>query len=323
MLISDLCNKRIINKSIITPILIPSFSSTFFGIAKKSKKNEIGVLYNFLKEKLTYAYLISIYDLYYSHIDKNNIEYSTINVFDSGGYEYERYKDAGNEASWNLTKYHSTLDELKPKNKCILVNFDEYGKLKEQMDAALNTFQSYPMYISDFLMKPYKKNELLNIGEVISNITNFNFDILGVREIDLGYSLLDRCKNIVKLRSELIKHDIDIPIHIFGCFDFFNIFILYVCGADIFDGLSWLRYSLYKNIMIYSRNYGLIEGLWKFNDSELFNISYIDNLKKISEFKNKMLDFQTNYDLNIFNFNSDFLNQIKLLLISSGVETRF
>src|SRR5260221_13350584 len=47
----------------------------------------------------------------------------------------------------------------------------------------------------------------------------------------------------------------DIPIHIFGCFDPQTIPYLFFSGADIFDGLSWMRYYFRDGHSFYYREF--------------------------------------------------------------------
>ena len=61
---------------------------------------------------------------------------------------------------------------------------------------------------------------------------------------------------IKELRRELANEiDLYIPIHLFGCFDPKSLIYFFLSGADIFDGLTWLRYFIYGNTTMYVREY--------------------------------------------------------------------
>src|SRR5699024_2400896 len=155
---------------------------------------------------------------------------------------------------WNFELYKNTVKKIEPISDIVLVNydFDELLPLFKQVELANNHFYHYPFLISDFLYKPINEGELIDVEELIENIHMIsNFDILGLTEKELGYSVIERCTNIYRIRLALEKANVNIPIHIFGCLDPLNILIYFLCGADIFDGLSWLRFSYSENKPMY------------------------------------------------------------------------
>ena len=72
-----------------------------------------------------------------------------------------------------------------------------------------------------------------------------NIDIVGVTEKELGKGLFDRLKRIALLRQGLNDAGLELPIHIWGGLDPVTTPIYFFAGADIFDGISWLRYSFH------------------------------------------------------------------------------
>ncbi len=48
-------------------------------------------------------------------------------------------------------------------------------------------------------------------------------------------------QNIAKLRKALDKAGLNIPLHVFGSLDTVTTPLYFLAGADIFDGLTWLR----------------------------------------------------------------------------------
>src|SRR6185312_9373800 len=86
-----------------------------------------------------------------------------------------------------------------------------------------------------------------------------NFDVIGFTEKELGPSTLDRMVFIARLRQELEAAGLDIPIHIFGSLDTISTPLYFLAGADIFDGLTWLRYSYFDGLTLYKHNYGAMK----------------------------------------------------------------
>ncbi len=82
------------------------------------------------------------------------------------------------------------------------------------------------------------------------------FDILGFTEKEVAYTwhkgihFLNEMRNC--LAAEFSEY---IPIHLFGCFDPKSIIYFCLSGADIFDGLSWLRYFVRGRQTLYTREY--------------------------------------------------------------------
>jgi queuine/archaeosine tRNA-ribosyltransferase len=45
------------------------------------------------------------------------------------------------------------------------------------------------------------------------------------------------------------------PIHVFGCFDPQTIVHLFFAGADVFDGLAWMRYYFHNGHSFYDKEF--------------------------------------------------------------------
>jgi hypothetical protein len=66
-------------------------------------------------------------------------------------------------------------------------------------------------------------------------------------------------QNIARLRMALTNAGLETPIHIFGSLDTISTPLYFLAGADIFDGLTWLRYAYHKGNTIYRQNFGALE----------------------------------------------------------------
>ncbi len=83
-----------------------------------------------------------------------------------------------------------------------------------------------------------------------------DIDIVGLTEKDIGFPWFITASYIHQLRITL--DDVlgrYVPIHVFGCFDPQTIAYLFFAGADIFDGLAWMRYYFHNGHAFYSREF--------------------------------------------------------------------
>jgi len=70
---------------------------------------------------------------------------------------------------------------------------------------------------------------------------------------------LDRLTNIAELRNGMRRASVDAPLHMWGGLDPV-VSVLYFCaGAEIFDGVSWLRYGYCGDAAISRDAYTAIE----------------------------------------------------------------
>ncbi|SCC69788.1 Uncharacterized protein BCZB5J_06437 [Bacillus cereus] len=300
-----------------TPILVPSFSSKGFPHVKE--------LHSYLKEKLTEASLISVYDLYYKYLEHSQIYESDILIVDSGGYESNHEHDISDiynslyiPKEWNVELYESQVKILKPITDILLVNFDpkEVYTLREQVELAQESFSKFPEFSSDFLCKPFNYGELLidvdNLTKQINLLSTF--DVVGFTEKELGGSVFERAMSIYKIRRALMKIGLETPIHIFGCVDPISIVLYFLCGADIFDGLSWLRFSFKNNTPTYLNHHALYSGIWNQLDNEVKVLSYVENLGVLSQLKDQMISFSKSSDWEELGVGATELREIKRIL---------
>ena len=91
-----------------------------------------------------------------------------------------------------------------------------------------------------------------------ANLRGFN--IIGVTEKDLGANLLDRLMRVAILRKGLDDVGVNAPIHLWGGLDPILTPLFFFAGAEIFDGISWLRYAYNKGIAINRECYAVVES---------------------------------------------------------------
>ena len=255
-----------------TPLLIPSYSSKGFAF-DKSGKSEICEPMKTCREFLEESLLISAYDLYYDYILNPEDFVSTPIVFiDSGGYEisdsydFSAVKKYGvEENEWTEELLVETINDWPKQYDSVIVNYDHHKNrvpLVKQITRAKKFFNKFPTTIHDFLIKPPSETRTyIKIDEILKNVHKLHdFDIIGITEKELGNSIFNRMEKIKKIRNELDNVGIKAPIHVFGSLDPVTSTLYFISGAEIFDGLTWIRYSYHKTMAIYPPNFGVFNS---------------------------------------------------------------
>jgi hypothetical protein len=299
-----------------TPLLVPSFSSKGFAFKKKKRKKDADVsesldALEFSKEFLTESLLVSAYDIFHKHIPFTENDISTeVTFLDSGGYESGNTYDISTTSKFNYDLKHWDLEKLKevlnkwPEHKAaIAVRFD-HGSHKFSLSEQIELFEQFPKMQSDFLIKPEPKDQgYVKIDNIIRNIKQLkSFDIIGITERELGHSILKRMVHIAKIREALDNNGISSPIHIFGSLDPLTSILYFLAGGEIFDGLTWLKYSYFNNAAIYISNFGVLNSELGINvkDSQVKSMAIVKNTYYLEKMKNTMKDFINYHDFGLF-----------------------
>jgi hypothetical protein len=253
-------NTRIFNlhrqgKDFLTPNFIPSFSSRDDHYLKER-------LEVFLPQIPQQTILISAYDYFLlkqqKKIDADFIKRRFKRKFlflDSGGYELQFSEDK----KWNPSTYAQVLNELNPD---FYVGYDRIPSYTEISDTKnnvkiscdfLGNYDSHKerILLFHFSLKNTPINEINTIFQIIQDNQHI-IDVIGFPERELGPNIIQACVFIKKLRYKLDEQKIFKPIHIFGCSDPKSIILFVLNGADLFDGIGWIKYAFslekYENI---------------------------------------------------------------------------
>lgn len=297
-----------------TPLLIPSFSSKGFLIGNKGKSDVCNAM-NFTKEILEESLLISAYDIYYKHIpDPKDFVCTALTFIDSGGYETSRSYDFSEikkenliHKSWDLIKYEDVLSSWPNRFPGVIISFDHGNVRKDfvkQIKDAKILFKKYDNFLNDFIIKPETKTQnYIKFDILIDNLIQLkDFNIIGLTEKELGKSILERMQFICLLRKKMDELKFKAPIHIFGSLDPITSILYFLAGAEIFDGLTWLKYSYFNGLAIYLNNYGTINdkvGIHT-NDKKVRIQSIYDNLNYLSSIKYVIYEFISTNDFKKF-----------------------
>ncbi len=290
-----------------TPLLVPSFSSKGFAFDRKSQKSEVKDIFKNTAEVLTESMLISAYDIYYEHLPSPKKFPCTpsITFLDSGGYEAGKdydfsatYRYNHQVEEWELDKYKEVLNSWPPQIPAVFVNFDKEtaGKsVRNQIRNSLKLLNIYPSHLHTFLLKPtwrcrgQVRNAILEAKPIMKELSPFA--VIGVTEKELGHTMLDRMEAVALLRRGLDSAGVSSPIQVFGALDPLSSSLYLLAGAEIFDGLTWLRFAYWEGTCVYSHIYGVlhtgIDGRSDFIQSKILS----DNYNQLRQLQLSFKDF--------------------------------
>jgi hypothetical protein len=286
-----------------TPLLVPSFSSKGFG--------EVSQIVEYMSDTIVGPMLVSAYDLHYKKL-AGPFDYSSLVFLDSGGYEASRNLDLSDigerehaTQTWSQPMHEGILSKWNPKATSVLISYDhpsERQSLKDQVKRAHGMAKGRTGFLREILLKPETAAQrFLQVDEVVKNVRLLNgFDVIGVTEKEVGNSILARMVSIAKIRQALDKAKLDIPIHVFGSLDTVTTPLYFLAGADIFDGLTWLRFAFHEGKTIYKQNYGATELGLDTTAAVLDGRCWNHNYYYLTNLQLEMRRYLSKYDMSVF-----------------------
>ena len=284
------------NIEVETPLIIPSFSSYGFP--------NVTQIYGDLIDSIHGVCLVSALDLHLGVIPNDVTDNVNLVVVDSGMYEArsracshsDGFEDFA-KPDWTREQYWDTVRDLDPSANIILVNYDESRRLELQIACAAEDFAISPTAASDFLLKPDSDTPIVNVARLAEQIEPLQkFDIIGITAREAGESLLKRCRTVIMLRELLSSTDTAKPIHVFGAISPLEIVTFFLCGADIFDGLSWLRLSYAQGQSRAIAECAFDNGKVDLFDSEVCFHEWIANISLLYRLQRALHGYITTYD---------------------------
>ena len=261
-----------------SPLLIPSLSSGALGLmpfqdspGKAPEMTSCSIVHSTsLIGGIEESLLISAYDINHGLLSdssafENGFQDSRyaqprVLVIDSGWYEKNGSPpgspfatDVGEPLSWEEDDFKRVIDNL-DENVCpIVVSWDHVGAYEEQIQRAQGFFGARDHLASVLLLKPPTRSRFHNFDKLSAEqVANLRaFDIVGVTEREIGESILDRLVRIAQLRNLLNAAGVSSPIHILGGLDPLFTPLYFAAGAEIFDGLGWLRYAYREGVAMH------------------------------------------------------------------------
>ena len=303
-----------------TPLLVPSLSSKGFPTLRQSGRDvsEAQMYLRLAAPHLNETLLVSAYDLHYGHLpDVDRFQsgflqsiYSNpkLLIIDSGGYEKSRDYDAGSlyrypfkSKRWGAGKLGDLLDSFAPEVTGAIVNFDGRGSYDQQIADSQAFMARWPRFLSVFLLKPEPRAQFIDVDRLHPHAQRLRaFSALGVTEKELGSTLLDRAVRVAGLRRMLDSRDVHIPIHLFGSLDTVFTPLYFLSGAEIFDGLTWLRYAYRKGLTIYGDSLALMEQNLTLRDDQRLTAMVVQNLHYLARLKTQMHRYVAEEDIAVF-----------------------
>ena len=280
-----------------TPLIVPSFSSRGFP--------RLPDLWEEFRHRLYGVGLVSVLDVAERLIPADVTDTLNLTLFDSGMYEankqFANFNGCFVPASctnWTRSRYHATLSGIDRIANTVLVNFDEPGSLEDQIASAAENFSAVPEAAADFLVKPTPGSEIVNVAGLGTHAQALDqFDLIGITAREAGGSLQKRCSSVVMLRNALSDAGLDLPIHVFGAITPSEILAYFFCGADVFDGLNWLRQAFRDHGSIPIEAAAFEDMKWKLPEPELFETERAQNLRTLYRLQQQMSEYSLTGDL--------------------------
>ncbi len=188
----------------------------------------------------------------------------------------------------------------------IVISYDSprrHSSIERQLAAALKLKHEFPSFLHEFLVKPEHKNELIEpniFARVASHLKDF--PVIGFTEYELDHRIIGRMEKLAKIRRILDDLGIASPIHVFGSLDSLSTVLYFLSGAEIFDGLTWLRFGFHTGQTVYRQNYGAIHGengILK-NARELSHSMWKDNYYYLESLRDQMRNYARTKDCKSF-----------------------
>ena len=291
-----------------TPLLVPSFSSKGFARSRRNNRSEIGTILAASGEFLTEAFLISAYDIYHNHISRpSSLPYTPeMIILDSGGYEISTDRDYSSvidplptPEDWGVQKWMSVVTSWPSELPLVAVSYDhheERAPFVEQVKLARQRFAKFPEHLHSFLIKPEKTSQTTLERALKSAMADAkelaSFDVVGVTEKELGRSMIDRMVRLNNLRRAMDEAEVAAPLHVFGALDPVSVCLYYVSGAEIFDGLTWIRYAYDDGRCIYTHNLGVLRYGLHVRDNAVRSRALADNYYYLQDLERRMGEFE-------------------------------
>ena len=243
-----------------TPLLVPSLSSKAIPHATTTD------LFDFADTLIADEILLSAYDVHYHGITAN-VRFPSLLIFDSGGYEASSNPDLceitpakAAPLSWDSARHSAVVAQLTFEVPTLLVSYDHPDRvisLEQQVAEAVDLFARFPKAGGTLLLKPSAEDGgLLGVDRIVECVGLLApFAVIGVTEKELGTSLLQRMLNVARLRRALTTAGLETPLHVFGSLDTVLPPLYFLAGADIFDGLAWLRYAFCEGQTVYTMSH--------------------------------------------------------------------
>jgi hypothetical protein len=309
-------------EEISTPILLPSYSS-------RASDQSVSKVIAVTKEFVSGPILVSAYDICREKLNPSSLSFATHIFLDSGGYEARDETDLSEVAAkprvpkpWTIREYEGILEAWDFGRPTVVVSYDVPTRregIKDQLKRAHRYREKYAEAAHLLLVKPEPNNDLVNVDWICKNAKRFSdFDIVGVTEKELGHSTLKRLVAVANIRRALDRAALQKPIHIFGSLDPIACPLFFLAGADIFDGLTWLRYAYVNGLAIYRQNAPALDPNLhdQIKDGELSAMVQIRNYQQLGRLGDQMVAYLQKRDFHEFGAHEEYFRRMSQRVIA-------
>lgn len=130
----------------------------------------------------------------------------------------------------------------------------------DQVQRGAQMRDRWPQHACELLLKPGPPGGFLETASIKLHAEEIaKFAVVGVTEKECGSSMAGRIRFLAELRSIIDAFNPHVPIHVFGGLDPAMTPLYFWAGADIFDGLTWLRYGYRSGHSFYAQAHITIE----------------------------------------------------------------
>jgi hypothetical protein len=303
-----------------SPMMIPSLSSR----ANVDVPRFLEAARGFLKGPL----LVSAYDVRYSE-NFPKLDFPEIVILDSGGYECSQDQEISDiglyrpqARGWSADEYSSVLDDWHRSVPTVAVSYDDplsQLSIDEQINAATDFFRGRDGLMKEMLLKA-PRGKFISADSLTKSMEMLSeFHFVGVTEKQLGESVLDRMTTLASLRMKMEQSEVKRPIHVFGSLDPVTTPLYYFSGADMFDGLAWLRFSLTDEGALYVESSEPKKRGIERSVRDNWMLAVKENCSYLADLRLRMIRFSRSNDFDVFGQNSGFFkNSFELLKSRMG-----
>ena len=266
------------------------------------------------------SYLLSLYDYEDIPSELVSADDPRFRIWDSGGYEAmvcPTCRNAVNAKKWDEDSYTDTANQIPWNGRDVLVSYDTPCKpqcIQQQVESALHLYTKVKGdYSKDLLIHLVDDTTPHVLAETLRPYKN-DFQILGLTEKEIAPTWVHGVRFIHRLRLALSTLGTDqyIPIHVFGCFDSKTVARFALAGADIFDGLTWLRYLFLNGDVLYQREFEFAIPVEQLLTADLELSRMLHNVRGMEQLRNDLTYAIYTNDMEAF--------EIEILNISEGLK---
>ncbi len=294
-----------------TPLVIPSFSS------RAKPPTSLADFLTTTLESIVGPILVSAYDVENARSNGARVDVvaeivkasPSFVLLDSGGYE-ALWNDKAVKAglikedrvpAWSRNDHAGVLAKWPNDLPLLAVTFDvpdEQPELDKQIDAAEELAARFPNHSIEMLVKPPRGSfDLVELEGLAPRLAQF--PIIGVTEDEIGTSMADRLRFLAAFRDILDNTGASVPIHIFGGLDPMMTPLYFAAGADVFDGLSWLRYAYEGHMGIYDKSHVATEYPLESQDEQVWSMRR-RNIERLVDLQLALVRFAKSGDFAVF-----------------------